>query len=491
MDLPSHSGQRLLASGPAEVQPGHHQGGATEVLNRYRVVAGFRRGEMTTVNDVAEDGEPDRVELAAWPSEPGSGRGRRHGTSSYQPFDRWFRYPAGFASDYARLLLDRLDLDKGLVIDCFAGSGVTGTAALDQGLEFFGIEAHPLIADLARLKVSPVCSAPPVRALAAEIAEEVSEALVSTESDAAAVTAEFAPLVQQSFDESVLHRLALLRHAIQSRSECVAAPYVKWGLLATLRDVACVKVGWPYQRPGQQRVPRYRDPVERFLVRAGWIADDLENLGPRPSASVVCGDARDPIAWANLGHGQAESCVASPPYLNNFDYADATRLELYFWGEVTSWSQLCSMVRTEMITATTQQSSRTEQADAVTRLEAMGALGEQVLTLTELLTKQRRSRPRGKEYDQVTPAYFVAMAEVLSNLAMVLKAGATCVWLIGDSAPYGVYIDTPRLIGELACTFGFEVDADLALRHRGNRWQGATGRHSVALTERLLVFRRS
>ena len=65
----------------------------------------------------------------AWPTEPGSGRGRSHGTSSREAFDRWFRYPAGFASDYVELLLDRLALTEGTVIDCFAGSGVTGTAA--------------------------------------------------------------------------------------------------------------------------------------------------------------------------------------------------------------------------------------------------------------------------------------------------------------------------------------------------------------------------
>jgi hypothetical protein len=443
------------------------------------------------VKKLAEQDELDRIEVAAWPSEPGSGRGRRHGTSSYQPFDRWFRYPAGFASDYVRLLLDRLGLDEGLVIDCFAGSGVTGTAALDQGLEFFGIEAHPLIADLARLKVAPACSARPVRQLAADVAEEVSELLVSGETDAPTVTGEFTQLVQRSFDEPVLHRLALLRQAIRSRSKRVAAPYVKLALLATLRDVASVKVGWPYQRPGQQRIARHRDPVERFLIRAGWIADDLKSIGPRPSASVICGDARDPVTWAGFKHGPAEACVASPPYLNNFDYADATRLELYFWGEVTSWSQMCSTVRNDMLTATTQQSSKPERVDAVTRLETMGSLGEQVLSLTDLLTKQRRARTRGKEYDQVAPAYFVGMADVLSNLAVALKAGATCMWLIGDSAPYGVYIDTPRLIGELACTLGFEVKADLTLRRRGNRWQGPTGRHSVELTERLLVFCRS
>lgn len=69
------------------------------------------------------------------PLEPATGQGRKHGTSSDESFDRWFRYPAGFASDYVRVLLDRLELPAGAtVLDCFAGSGVTGTAARGQGM---------------------------------------------------------------------------------------------------------------------------------------------------------------------------------------------------------------------------------------------------------------------------------------------------------------------------------------------------------------------
>ena len=45
-----------------------------------------------------------------------------------------------------------------------------------------------------------------------------------------------------------------------------------------------------------------------------------------------CGDSRVPEAWESIAPGTAKGCVSSPPYLNNFDYADATRLELYFWA---------------------------------------------------------------------------------------------------------------------------------------------------------------
>lgn len=115
----------------------------------------------------------------AWPTEPASGRGRSHGTSSREPFDRWFRYPAGFASDYVELLLDRLGLTEGMVIDCFAGSGVTGTAAGARGLSFAGIEAHPFVAELARLKLTPTATAAQIRTLAREVATSARKSVLS------------------------------------------------------------------------------------------------------------------------------------------------------------------------------------------------------------------------------------------------------------------------------------------------------------------------
>jgi hypothetical protein len=446
---------------------------------------------MILVGSIAYDQKAGLGQAGTWPPEPGSGRGRRHGTSSTQPFDRWFRYPAGFASDYAGLLLDRIGVDEGLVVDCFAGSGVTGTAALAHGLEFFGIEAHPLIAELARLKVTVACSALSLRTLTAEVVRDVTEHIATLGMDAVSMIAGEVELVQRSFEPDVLLQLVLLRHAIASRNRQAAAPYAKWALLATLRDVATVKVGWPYQRPGQRRTPPYRSPLDRFSTRAGWIADDLDGATQLPAANVVCGDARNLGSWAALDPGKAQASVSSPPYLNNFDYADATRLELYFLGEVRSWSQMCSTARVNMLTATTQQSSVPERTAAAEQLNEMGSAGQEVLALTESLSVRRRDRARGKEYDQVAPAYFVGIVDVLSRLAVVLEPGATCVWLIGDSAPYGVYVDTPRLIGELASRVGFEVGADVILRHRGNRWPTASGRHTVSLTERLLVFHRS
>lgn len=429
-----------------------------------------------------------------WPTEPASGRGRSHGTSSSEPFDRWFRYPAGFASDYVDLLIDSLGLTSGTVVDCFAGSGVTGTAARSRGLNFAGIEAHPLVAELAHLKLSPAASGADVRALAGDLAAEA-RTYTTDEHDFSAEP----DLIQRSFSDETLGDLVALRTLIKREiGRDPAALYLKWALLATLRDVAGVKVGWPYQRPGIERKPRHSDAIARFEARAGLMADDLVIAAASapespPTTTLVVGDSRDPDAWAQLP-SRAAASVGSPPYLNNFDYADATRLELFFWGEVVTWGAMCREVRTDMLTATTQQSSRTEMRSATEVLQAAALPGNaptEILTLVDAITAAKHARDRrSKEYDQVVPAYFAGMLEILRNLYAGLEPGGTALWLVGDSAPYGVYIDTPRLIGELAQEVGFTFEDDVSLRVRGNRWGQNNDRHKVPLSERLIVMRK-
>jgi len=428
-----------------------------------------------------------------FPVEPGSGRGRRHGTSSDEPFDRWFRYPAGFASDYASLLLERLGLRPGgMIVDPFAGSGVTGTAARGSGMSFVGIETHPLIAELANLKLRrpPAVPSGLIKA-AADIADEAAAA----PEDMDHAPDSLPDLVRRSFAPQALGQLLAMRRLVRERGQETWASYLKWALLGTLRDVASVRVGWPYQRPTIGRRAPHADPVARFMRRAAMIAEDLTLVPAAPSgrtqAVVACGDSRDAGAWHRCVPAPADGCVSSPPYLNNFDYADATRLELYFWGDVTSWADMCHEVRSGMIVATTQQSRVQAGREALESLSRYGATGEEIARLTWRLTAERKGRNRGKEYDQVVPSYFLGISLVLENLASALKPGAPAVWLIGDSAPYGVYIDTPAIIGRLASEHGLAVEQDMLLRHRGDRWAGNATRHQEKLSERLVLFRRT
>jgi hypothetical protein len=74
-------------------------------------------------------------------------------------------------------------------------------------------------------------------------------------------------------------------------------------------------------------------------------------------ARLVEGDAREcdgvPTAFANL-------VVTSPPYPNNYDYADATRLEMTFMREIDGWSNLQQAVRRHLVRSCTQHTTKKE-----------------------------------------------------------------------------------------------------------------------------------
>ncbi len=146
-----------------------------------------------------------------------------------------------------------------------------------------------------------------------------------------------------------------------------------------------------------------------------------------------------------------------------------------------------------MLTATTQQSSVGAKETALKELrgrssDSVGPVSEIVALVDRMVETRLKREKRSKEYDQVAPAYFLSIWDILENLYRQLREDATALWLIGDSAPYGVYIDTPRIIGELAEIVGFSMMDDVRLRERGNRWGQNADRHKVPLTERLIVL---
>jgi hypothetical protein len=406
--------------------------------------------------------------------------GAHNGTSRSAPFDRWFRYPAGLSQAALPLLFapDR-NPERGGVLDPFCGAGTIGSATLGRGLPFLGIEAHPEIAELAALKVSKFSrSASDLLRYGRAVLLHNDDVNLETEEN----------LVRRCFSDATLRRLVQLREGI-AVAPTWTRPYLKWALLGTLRDVANVKVGWPYLQPKRARTATYGDSAERMLTRLEWIAHDLHQRDTASTGRVLHGDAAEPKTWADRGDEHLTVCLTSPPYLNNFDYADATRLEMFFWGRNHTWAQMCSDVRARMLIATTQQTSVASTEEALGHLETWPAIYRVTAKLTDALAQERRRRPRGKEYDRVLPCYVYGIARTLERVSENLQPKSWCGWVVGDSAPYGVYIDTPKLIRTVASTLGYSLGKSTLLRRRGLRWRTNGTRHQVDLTERLVWFR--
>lgn len=419
--------------------------------------------------------------MAQSPQVTPTGMGVWNGTSTKAPFDRWFRYPAGLSRDALARLFDPVrNPNAGPVVDPFCGAATVGTRAADLSWAFVGVEAHPEIAELAQLKLA----IPPDLNVIAGHADDLIVRIRPIQN----VKAEHG-LVRRCFSPEALAVLAALRDAIQATST-PTKQYLKWALLATLRDVANVKVGWPYLRPDLPRNPPHTDVVGRFRLRLNWMLEDLRARGDHPVAQVLQGDSGEPMTWRHLGHGaRGTVALTSPPYLNNFDYADATRLEMFFWGRNASWADMVADVRSDMLIATTQQATVGGAAAASSGLIDLPSTAAEVERLILALAVERNKRRAGKAYDRVLPEYVLGISRVLRQLQTQLEPGSWTGWVVGDSAPYGIYVDTPELIKNLALELGYTTPQTEVLRTRGLRWRTNGTRHQVALDERLVWVR--
>ncbi|HEV3020862.1 MAG TPA: hypothetical protein VGX76_00285 [Pirellulales bacterium] len=77
--------------------------------------------------------------------------------------------------------------------------------------------------------------------------------------------------------------------------------------------------------------------------------------------------------------------------------------------------------------------------------------------------------------------YFHDLAQVWQALRRVCRPGGTACFVIGDSAPYGIYVPVDRWLGELALAADFKSYRFEKLRDRNTKWKNR--KHRVPLHE--------
>jgi hypothetical protein len=367
-----------------------------------------------------------------------------------------------------------------LVVDPFAGVATTASSAIMRGIRFRGMEVHPLIAEVGALKLAR----PTVRSGLVEVAEEIAASSHPTSPDNEAL------LVRRCFDDKTLRTLIALRQRIE-RSRSPWRRHLQMILLGILRDFASVKVGWPHQRPAVARKPVRSNVQRAFLERAGEVAEDLAQLSGSEDAAMHCSDSRYLSSWNLALRGEvAQACISSPPYMNNFDYADATRLELYFFGYIRSWADMCRSVRSEMVRSSTQQVTINNAEQSWARLRNVPYLDRELQNLRARLEIERRQRGGAKPYDRLLPCYFADMLRVLTAASRSIAPRGRLVWVVGDSAPYGIHVDTPAILVRIGNAVGFKTRSIEHIRSRGDRWRTNGSRHHVPLSESMVVLTR-
>lgn len=408
------------------------------------------------------------------------------------PVHRWFKYPAGFSYRLVEALIKDHSLDaNSWLLDPFVGCGTTSVAAKRCGVNSIGIEAHVFVHWVAQVKCFWEYD---MGKLYQDIQRLFNNLYhMPSFSDKKALS-DFPELVRKCYSDSNLWVLKFIRDHLDdyvySREE---NDFFRLALTNTLRVASKAGTGWPYIAPSKYHEKNEKPALEVFHRIVKDMYQDLSDvLSNRTRTStetrLLLMDTRNlyPIEPENV-----DLAITSPPYLNNYDYADRTRLEMYFHGWARSWREITNKVRDKLIIAATTQIVRSRFPSNPLSSDIRDLDPELYRELANKIRQIKEIRPQKggkKSYDLMVAGYFNDMLLAIKQVYRVLKPSAHFVLVLGDSAPYGVYIPTDEYLGRLAIALGFRHYKVRVLRERGGKWKHNPQRHKVILREGILTL---
>lgn len=393
------------------------------------------------------------------------------------PVHKWFRYTAGFSASWVRSLIEeQKSQGRTKIIDPFAGSGTVLLESEFAGVESMGLESQPYIYQIAKVKLD-------WRYPANEFKEQAMDLLNRARLKSLPKT-EFPKLIESCYSPDVLKRLAALKLAWQETTyEEKARNFIWFVITSILRTTSSAGTAqWQYIQPTKTKAT-ILEPFDAFERKVGEMHRDMTYLQSQftalGSAVVFNEDARDihsiPQNWGDL-------VVTSPPYANNYDYADATRLEMSFWGDINGWSDLQDHVRKHLVRACTQHvPGLGKDIDSILESDELEAIRDELKPIYNKLSIERLSHGGKKNYHYMIAAYFSDLSRVFRSLRRVTSENVLMCFVIGDSAPYGIHVPVDKWLGELAVSAGFNDYSFEKLRDRNVKWKNR--KHRVPLHE--------
>jgi hypothetical protein len=385
-------------------------------------------------------------------------------TSSRHPIHRWYNFIAGFSPEFVAECIEKVGGNRREVVllDPFAGCGTSLVEANLQGIASIGYEAHPFFADMAIAKLSfpndaVVCD------LIESVANKAYKEPTSPEDiwapDALKFLRKLIPSSELPVFASAYRLEATVPTHIRSLYRMFMSQVLEFSSISQTDGIYKAPTTGKRWQPFLEGVSRVLDQLRHdiSLLGSSWVnrAKLIRHTSERMDevAPDVC-----------------DLCVTSPPYLNNFDFAEMTRMELYFWRYADDWRGITELIRRNLVVNTTTAPADLKLAQNRFRQSVPSAVVPTLENLVSSLAERRRERAGKKEYHLLVFPYFGQMTTILTETFRVMKTGGTLHLVVADSALYGVHIQTERILASIMTSIGFAPAHVHHLRERGYRW---------------------
>jgi DNA modification methylase len=397
------------------------------------------------------------------------------------PIHDWYRFTAGFSYK----LVDKIIAEEHLtrtdsIYESFAGCGTTLVSAQKNGIRAVGNEGQELMYDIIQAKLNwNICSEDVLLIL-----KDIERVIHISKNKF-----EYHKLLQTLYSEKNLYELYHIKDYIEHLNIDVRL-FLKLALTQTLHKVSIHPIAIPYISRSKFLKNSFTG-FEMFSKTVKKMLEDLEMYkNYEKTTNIFLHDSRK----KNLAiqDNSCSVCITSPPYLNNLDYGEISKVCSHFYGITDDWNDITQKVRKKLVTGATTHYKEAdfnfadwkEQQFYIENRKIIERLMPDVLKIKEI-SKDKKGK---KSFDILTLYYFEDMFNVLIEMRRILKTGKKAYLVLGDSAPYGVFINTTQILGEIALNIGFNHFKIVKIRERGTKWTSLKNRHSLKLSENILIL---
>ena len=389
-------------------------------------------------------------------------------TANNHPIHKWYNFVAGYSPEYVYSTIKKFEGRTGYspirIYDPFAGCATTNVVANTMNIPSLGIERNPIFYKLGLAKVN----AKTVVKYIAEIAEDF-EATVNLNhclQNIIKLPVDAEKFLSKLFIEESLEILLELRNTVNDYvGDKNLAGFI---FLSKVIDyVTHSKTDGIYKAPTSKK--QYRTVLDSIRIVRDLFLEDISSINEHENMCELkfASSVDYPVESESL-----DLVVFSPPYLNNFDFAEMTRMQMYFWGEAGSWKEISDKHRNHMIvnTTTALKLVRKQESQDVLAQKLPPSLQKLLQPIVAELKTIKKTKPSKKDYDLIIYPYLAQMKEVLTHCYNGLRKNGEIHIVVSDAAFYGIHIDTQEFLAEILKDIGFrDVSVD-QMRARGERW---------------------
>jgi len=405
------------------------------------------------------------------------------------PIHNWYKFTAGFSHRFVDeiILMENLRRKRNTqIFDPFAGCGTTLVSSQKVGIPAVGNEGQEFMYDVIRAKLNWKLDGQEFENLLQFIREEMNDRFDNFDHENTPHQ-----LLKSLYTEDTLAKLYLIKNAILSIGSWKYKLFFKLALSQTLHKVSIHPIAVPYISRNKT-LTHTEQPWEFFeAISRQMFTDTVEHYDKKKTSKIHLQDSRR--RNNEIENGECNLCITSPPYLNNLDYGEVSKVHTHFFDITENWNDITKNVRKKLVTGATTHYSESEfTIDEFRESEfylTNREIAEELIATTRRIKSSANEKSGKKSFDILTLLYFQDMFDVLKEIRRVVRRRNNAYLILGDSAPYGVLVPTTEILGRISQNIGFNTYNIHKIRSRGTKWKTLKHRHSLELTENVLVIK--